>query len=134
MKPEERFLLQPRSFWAMVRTISQELGYTVRGTKQVRVPIQDDVTRALSKLGLYPSTIEDQHGSLTTLGEKLLDYFDYRAWLLNEKVEPLLMNAEQAKAEYERLYAALSPNCPIPNNKQKGEKKAPAYLTSIVIC
>jgi hypothetical protein len=38
VKPEERFLKQLKHFWAMVRTISQHLGYTVRATKQVRVP------------------------------------------------------------------------------------------------
>ncbi len=32
MRPEERFLKQPKDFWAMVRTISQKLGYTVRGS------------------------------------------------------------------------------------------------------
>ena len=28
MKPDPRFLNQPKSFWANVRTISQEVGYT----------------------------------------------------------------------------------------------------------
>jgi hypothetical protein len=40
------------------------------------------------------------------------------------------MDAERAKAEFERLNAELNPTCPLPMNKQKGEKKAHAFLTS----
>jgi len=42
------------------------------------------------------------------------------------------MDTAKAKSLYENLYRKLSPKCPIPMNKQKGEKKAPAYLTAII--
>ena len=42
------------------------------------------------------------------------------------------MNAVEAKAEFEALKQELNPTCPIPMNKQKGDKRAPAYLTGIV--
>ena len=42
------------------------------------------------------------------------------------------MDLERAKAEFERLRAELSPTCPLPMNKQRGEKRGPAYLTGIV--
>lgn len=130
MKPEQRFLRQPKSFWALVRSISQQYGYTKNG--QVRVPTPPDIVSALQQLELDTSSVEDQCGCLTDVGRLLLDYFSYRATLLNEQVEPLLMDVEQARRVFEELYAELSPACPIPNNKQKGDKKAPAYLTSIV--
>ena len=38
MKPDQRFLKQPKHFWASVRTISQQVGYTERGTGRIRVP------------------------------------------------------------------------------------------------
>ncbi|MGH3088121.1 MAG: DUF7687 domain-containing protein [Rubrobacteraceae bacterium] len=130
MKPEERFLRQPKSFWAMVRTISQHLRYTVR--RQVKVPTLDEVKVALSELGLDHSRVVDDHGQPTAVGKLLLDYFSHRAEVLNTFVEPRLMDAERAKRVFDELYAELSPTCPIPMNKQKGDKKAPAYLTSIV--
>lgn len=132
MKPEERFLKQSKDFWAMVRTISQKLGYTVRNTKQVRVPSLESAKTALSDLGLDPSGLVDQHGNCTVMGELLLDYFSHRANVLNTFVEPRLMDVDRARKVYDELYVALSPTCPIPMNKQKDDKKAPAYLTSII--
>lgn len=132
MKPEERFLKQSKDFWAMVRTISQKLGYTVKNTKQVRVPSLESARTALSDLGLDPSSLADQHGNRTAMGELLLDYFSHRADVLNTFVEPRLMDVERARKVYDELYADFSPTCPIPMNKQKGDKRAPAYLTSIV--
>jgi hypothetical protein len=132
VKPEERFLKQLKHFWAMVRTISQHLGYTVRATKQVRVPTLTEVMTAFSDLTLNTSAVVDEHGRPTDKGNLLLDYFSHRAKVLNTYVEPRLMDVERAKEVFEDLYAELSPTCPIPMNKQKGEKKAPAYLTSTV--
>ena len=130
MKPEERFLKQPKNFWAMVRTISQKLGYTVK--KQVRVPSLDGARTALTDLGLDPSGLVDQYNNPTETGKLLLDYFSHRATVLNTFVEPRLMNVERARKVYSEFYAELSPTCPIPMNKQKGDKRAPAYLTSMV--
>lgn len=130
MKPEERFLKQPKDFWAMVRTVSQKLDYTVK--KQVRVPSLDSARTAFADLGLDSSGLADQYDNPTEMGELLLDYFTHRANVLNTFVEPRLMNAERARKIYDELYAELSPTCPIPMNKQKGDKKAPAYLTSII--
>jgi hypothetical protein len=59
-------------------------------------------------------------------------YFEYRATILNTFVKPRLMNGDQAKALFEDLCGRLNPRCPLPMNKQKGEKKQPAYLTGIV--
>jgi len=42
------------------------------------------------------------------------------------------MKADEAKRLYKQLRAKLKPKCPIPMNKQSGDKKAPAYLTGIV--
>lgn len=42
------------------------------------------------------------------------------------------MNKDAARAEFERLRAELNPTCPLPKNKQKGDKKNYAFLTGIV--
>ncbi|MGH8865669.1 MAG: DUF7690 domain-containing protein [Burkholderiales bacterium] len=38
MNPDPRFLAQSKEFWANVRTISQEVGYTQRGQGTIKVP------------------------------------------------------------------------------------------------
>ena len=38
MKPNRIFLNLPKNFWSSVRLISQEVGYTQRNSKQIKVP------------------------------------------------------------------------------------------------
>jgi len=83
-------------------------------------------------LGLTTDHVCTSESKLTPMGETLLAYFRHRAGVLNEHVRNSLMNAVAAKEEFDRLREGLNPNCPIPMNKQKGDKKAPAYLTGIV--
>lgn len=42
------------------------------------------------------------------------------------------MDKEAAEFEFSQLKARLSPRCPLPMNKQKGEKRNHAFLTGIV--
>ena len=132
MTPDNRFLNQPGDFWANVRTISQAVGYTVRGQGQVRVPVPLEIATAFRSLGLQPDRLFTGDGSPTSFGQMLLDYFEFRADCLNNYVEPLLMDVDRARDTFEQLVEQLDPSCPLPMNKQKGEKKAPAYLTGIV--
>lgn len=130
MTPDKRFVGLPKQFWALVRLIGQECGYASRG--QITVPTRKAVENALTALDLAATVLDAplQNGSATwTL---LHDYFTFRRDLLHTHVEPNLMDASQAKKEFSRLKRALKPTCPLPMNKQKGKKKAPAYLTGIV--
>ena len=131
MKADSRFQQLPKPFWADVRTISEAVGYTVRGKKVVRVPNIEEIQEAYTRLGLATGHLV-RRGSPTSLGETVLDYFEHRAGLLNSYVEPRLMDVERAAAEFQRLRSRLEPECPLPMNKQRGEKRAPAYLTGIV--
>jgi len=74
----------------------------------------------------------DVNGSLLAFGEALLQYYQYRADVLNSYVEPRLMDVDRARGVFEQLHKKLSPQCPIPMNKQRGEKRAPAFLTGII--
>jgi hypothetical protein len=131
MTPNSTFLNQPRAFWAYVRSISQAVGYTVRGEGQIKVPTVHEMAEALNGLGLDGTRLLKPDGA-TKLAQTLHAYFDYRASRLNTFVEPRLMNKDKARRLFEKMRAQLSPKIPIPMNKQKGEKKAPAYLTAIV--
>ena len=130
MKPVERFLQQPRHFWANVRTIGQACGYSKRGV--ILVHDIENISLKYRELGLSEDHLRDEQGKPTKLAADLIDYFGERAKWQNDYVEPRLMDAERAEAVYEKLYNELKPTCPLPMNKQKAEKKAPAFLTCLV--
>jgi hypothetical protein len=133
MKPDPQFVnLDPR-FWAYVRTISEAGGYTARGTGRIVTPSPEQIRLVLGRLGLADREVVAQDGqSLTPFGQKLTAYFEHRASLLNDFVEPRLMNAQQAGALFRELRRGLKPTCPLPMNKQKKAKKKPAFFTGAV--
>lgn len=135
MLANQRFLRQEPAFWAHVRSISQHRGYTTRKTRlrpsQIRVQTLDDIRETLSDLGLTDAHVINL-GHPTTFGQLLLDYFEFRAAVLEEEVKSHLMDVKAAKELFESTKKKLSPTCPLPMNKQKGEKKAPAYFTGII--
>ena len=132
MKPRKRFLDQPKQFWANVRILSEAIGYTARGKGLIMVPDLDQIRSALHKRGLTDRHLVTSQNKPTELARTLLAYFAFRAKVLNEYVEPRLMNVQAAKSLFAKLRSSLRPHCPIPMNKQKGGKKVPAYLTGIV--
>jgi hypothetical protein len=131
MRPETTFANKPKPFWALVRTLGQRLGYTERGEGRIRVHTPERMAQALEDLGLDPGIVRNA-GAATAVGQELERYFAFRAALLNDSVQHLLMDAKQAKTEFDRLRKQLHPKCPLPMNKQKGKMNAPAYLTGIV--
>ncbi len=132
MKADPRFLNQPTHFWANIRTISQHVGYTARGTGQILVPDLAVIVKALGELDLGTAHVVEKDGSPTPIGASLVAYFAYRADLLNRTIQARLMNAEQAAKAFARVRRSTKSKLPVPMNKQKGDKKKPAYLTAIV--
>jgi hypothetical protein len=132
MKPDPRFLGQPKLFWANVRSISQHIGYTQKGTGRIKVPGLPGMTHALKELKLASSHVVDDSGKPTELGGQLAAYFEHRAKALNEIVRANLMDVGKARKTFEELRARLQPRCPLPLNKQKGEKKDKAFFTCII--
>ena len=129
MRPIDRFLRKPKAFWASVRSLSQEVGYSKGDT--IIVPTVEDMKAAFSAMNLDTSHLQVR-GEPKELACDLLNYFEERARILVEEVEPNLMSAEEAKELFQQLRDEFKPNCPIPMNKQKGDKKAEAFLTAIV--
>ena len=86
---------------------------------------------AFTKLGL-DSTRIFQNGLPTELANELHEFFKERAWVLINKVEPKLLDAEQAKELFRQARSKFDYKCPIPMNKQKGDKRAEAFLTALV--
>lgn len=131
MKADPKFALLPKPFWAAARSVSQEVGYTIKGKGQVKVPTIREIRLSFENLHLNPDRIGNAENP-TDLANTLLAYYEHRAKILNKFVEPRLMDVKRAKSEFNALKKKLKPSCPIPLNKQKGKKKAPAYFTGIV--
>lgn len=77
MRPDPRFLSLPKDFWAAVRSIGEELGYTTRGQGKLKTPSAGEIAQAFFRLNLDPAEILND-GKPTRLGENLVDYFKYR--------------------------------------------------------
>ena len=132
MKPNDKFLQLPKTFWANVRLISQEVGYTEKGTNQIKVPSIDTIGSKLDRFGIDVSRLRFQEAKSRRFDVLLQEYFTFRADILNSYVEPRLMNVKKAKQVFREYFTKLKPSCPIPLNKQTGAKRAPAYLTGLV--
>lgn len=132
MKANPSFTGLPKSFWAYVRIIGQECGYSVWGKGRILVPTREKVESKMAKIGISTISFDEVMPNGVSLWVKLNEYFEYRAEALHNHVEPCLMDAESAEKEYISLRDSLNPRCPQPFNKQKEEKRAPAYFTCMI--
>ena len=87
MRAFSEFRHVPPPFWAMVKYISETLGYTIRGQGLVRTYSIDEIDRLVSQNGI---TVDRD----TIVTAK--SYFDRRADLLNNFVSCNLMDADTA--------------------------------------
>jgi hypothetical protein len=121
------FSNMPPDFWAAVKLISQTVGYSDRKTKGIKIPSMDEIKKEYEKLNLDTSNIYN-----TTFGNQLIEYLTYRATVLNNIVQHNLMDKASAEIVFNTVFNSYTPSCPLPQNKQKGNKKNYAYLTCIV--
>jgi hypothetical protein len=122
LKPDPRFANKPQGFWGIVKLISQDLGYTTDG--KIRVFGIDEISKFLLDEGLkVPDSVKI---------EEIIAYLKYRANTLNSKVQNDLMDVKAAKKLFTTLKRANKPTCPIPLNKQKGEKRTEAFFTASI--
>lgn len=124
MQAFAEFRDMPSSFWAMVKFVSQELKYTKGGV--VRTYTEREIAGLLQSYGLRTDWQQIRN---------IVEYSQLRAATLNDFVRNNLMNAQTARAEFERLYPIHRDNdflCSLPMNKQKGEMKQTAYFTAII--
>lgn len=131
MLPFAEFVNLGRDFWANVKLVSERLGYTDRKTQRLRSYTMEEIVGCFAEAKLSYSHLFDQN-ALKPLGRQLLDYLDKRRDLIQNQVIPKLMNRTQAKKEFDELRQQLHPECHLPMNKQKGDKRHEAYLTGIV--
>ena len=126
MQAFSEFRHMDSAFWAMIKYISETLGYTLRRQGVVRTYSINEIDSLLSQNGI----VVDYE-----MIELAKQYFDMRADLLNNTVRHNLMNATEAQDLFERLYSIHHDNnfkCKLPMNKQKGPMKQVAYFTAII--
>ena len=112
MKPNEEFLNHDKSFWALVRTISEEVGYTVHGGDKIKVPTLAEAADALIALKLDASSVRERDRP-TELGRKLLDYLAYRASAIAD-IKGYLLNATEAEQMFKEVKRRCSHVCKHP--------------------
>lgn len=138
MKPISSFTQSltsnPEEFWASVKYIGDHLGYATKKTKKnpnttILVHSTDAIISALQAARI-PTT--------KALVQELHSYFKIRKTHL-EMASRHLMNLKQAHTMFSLLKsdpllkgAIKEYNVPFPMNKQKKEKRAPAYYTCII--
>src|SRR4051794_7191500 len=102
MRPNPLFQGLDKSFWAHIRSLSQELGYTARTTGTIKVPSLSEILKTMRALELLDDHLV-KDGNPTEFAEKVLAYFEFRANILNNTVQHQLMDVTAAKAMYDRL-------------------------------
>lgn len=133
MKPNPYFQGLDKSFWAHVRSLSQTIGYTAYGTASIKVPTFPEILDAMRALTLQCDHLLMLDGiTPSPYAVRLLEYFAYRAHVLNGTVQYQLQTKEQALEMYTRLNAQYPSQRAAARNKQKGEKATVAYLTAMV--
>lgn len=132
MKPNTDFLGLEKDFWAHVRTLSQTIGYTVRGAGAIRVPTFAEILTAMRFNTLLTDHLVLADGTPSPAAQRLLAYFAYRAGVLNNTVQHQLQNKVEAEEMFHRLTAQFPSQRSAAMNKQKGEKATVAYLTAMV--
>ena len=136
MKANNKFKNLDLEFWANTKLLNQRLGYTIRKSKKnpeggFVVPSVEDIKNVFLKEGLSTKRLI-KNDKLTDFGQLVVDYMEFRGNVLTNEVESNLMNKDQAKKLFYEMKEANNPNCPLPMNKQKNEKRDFSFLTGLV--
>ncbi|WP_379822912.1 hypothetical protein [Lacticaseibacillus paracasei] len=134
MQANPIFKNKGNDFWAYVRFISEYGGYSRRLGKGQDYSEGKVLAHSKKEIKDY---LESNNLKYTeTILDLVTDYLKYRAEVLNNFVEPNLMMAPEAEKIYMELKQKLWSDYAIDYspafNKQKANKKKPAYFTGII--
>lgn len=122
----EEFRDMTPDFWAFIRYISETLGYSERGTNQVK---SYDFAEVFEMCNINQIAVTEE------LIRDAVLYSQMRADILNNYAARLFMDAEQASMEFrkwEQIYRIGNYLCKLPLNKQKGDMRQVAFFTAII--
>ena len=129
MFADPRFSSLSPDFWALIKMVSENLGYTTRAR-------DGGIAKVFSPYEIA-DLCERTH---TNISDAYIDlasqYSVWRASALNDIIQPNLMDAETAKETFERLYNHIYQrkrfSAKLPLNKQSGQMKQVNYFTAII--
>jgi len=126
MRALDEFRHETPAFWALVKLVSQKLGYSERGTGRIRRYDPPAIEATLRERGLDPLGFEERV-------DRVVAYASARADLLETVVAPRLMDRKEAAGVFEEVRARVQPpERLLTMNKQKAEKRHYAYLACLV--
>jgi len=133
MQPNDKYKNLDLEFWANIKLLNQRLGYVSRQRSKPGfiIPSSQQIQQLFKQEKYNPEKLV-VNDSMTDFGHLIQEYMAFRADILTNFVEPNLMNKDQAKLLFDQIRAEFSYSCPLPINKQKGEKKEYAFLTGLV--
>jgi hypothetical protein len=106
MEPDPRFSRLDAAFWAQVKLVSLQLGYSQRrrsgGSMRMRRYSYEEVLNMCQIRGLDPSylgTPDLPTGELALL----IEYLNHRTEAVERRIEPLLMTRAQTEAAFAQL-------------------------------
>ena len=126
MQAFDEYRNKDASFWALIKFVSEGLGYTDRRRGTVKSFSPNEVVSFCSTQGI---SINEQTAYLAA------QYSIQRASLLNDIAQHMLMDAATAEAEFQKLFLyhkRYGYTCKLPLNKQKGDMKKIAFYTAII--
>lgn len=149
MKSAARWDQMPPEFWHYVRILSEHLGYSRR--KVVLRHNSVAIKQGLVSLGLSTVPLESSQETLISISD-LVEYFEFRADLIEDVIAKNLQNAAEAKRLFERIAGEYTTGYTLqlksgvenarlyeviggipavaPYNKQKGDKRDIDFLTA----
>lgn len=130
MRPNAAYTNLSLKFWANVKFISEQLGYSARGKGAPRKYGAREVIECYRKTGLNTKQILDAKSEIYIA--RIIEYLNYRAVTLEKHVEPNLMDLEDARAKFYQLRQSLNPQCFLPMNKRRGAQRHHNYFTCLV--
>jgi hypothetical protein len=132
MKPNPIYVSKPARFWANVKLISEQVGYSVRGPRSAEKTLRrytlDDIVRVYRDEELDTDFTAREEAFFAGV----LGYLNYRAEVIQRDVRPMLMDRAEAAAAYTGLVRSTGLTRAASMNKQKGDKRHEAYLASMV--
>jgi len=137
MRPDVRFLDKSRGFWAYVRLISEQAGYSQKGKQGTQRTLKaydaQDMVGTLRARELPTTEVANGDGSLTPLGHDILSYLTVRRRLLTEQAEPSLQTYAEAEAMFEHVVSEHPRHgIVLQGNRQAKAIQHPLFLANTV--
>lgn len=132
MKPNDKFKPRSGRFWAHVKYLSEQIGYSAKSTKGTDGALR--YYELSDAIAILHSAYHDERN--INIDEEfvggVIEYMHFRTDAITRFVEPALMSKDEAQREYLQLKKDYSPKLAALFTRLKGDMRHEAYLASMV--